>query len=245
MALPEFLSFMRIFAPGTGGVISSDSRHQALTRLKFIGKLQPGDKIDSKSIKVESTSLWTPIKRLFLTGDSRDTALDFFRSTIDRCFEILEGKLSSKTVSDKIFCAHTLKDLIRAVTGLQNSQKTYGDDNFTVCELEVSIQRVQARIFEIQKSFPDLLTMTDLCMVQLPGGEEPSGDLSSINVFANGTKNSVTETVEMKPSMPARTARPVLSPPHMPVIPEQDSEYDSDEDGGAEISRAPRSGKLP
>jgi hypothetical protein len=234
MALPEFLSFMRIFSPTSGGSISSDSRHQALTRLKFIGKLQPGDKIDSKNIKVESPSLWTPIKRLFLTGDSRDTSLDFFRSTIERCLEIVAGKLSSSAVSDKIFCAHTLKDLIRAVTGLQNSQKTYADDNFTVCELEVLIQGVQARIFEIQKSFPDLLTMTDLCMVQIPGTEEPSADLSTLHVFADGKKQHVPAQAEMKPPVLARTARPVLNST-LEVIPEHYNEYDDEESisGGA------------
>jgi len=229
MALPEFLSFMRVFTPGGSTSVSSDSRHQALTRLKFIGKLQPGDKIDSKSIKVESTSLWTPIKRLFLTGDSRDTSLDFFRSTIERCLEILAGKLSSSAVSDKIFCAHTLKDLIRAVNGLQNSQKTYADDNFTFCELEVIIQGVQARIFEIQRLHADLLTMTDLCMMQLPGVEDPSADLSSIHVFGNGQKSSSSDHPEKQQLVSARVERPVLDPPHLSTIPEQ-NEYDSDED---------------
>lgn len=248
MALPEFLSFMRVFTPGSSNSISSDSRHQALTRLKFIGKLQPGDKIDSKNIKVESTSLWTPIKRLFLTGDSRDTSLDFFRSTIERCLEILAGKLSSAAVSDKIFCAHTLKDLIRAVNGLQNSQKTYSNDNFTCCELEVIIQGVQARIFEIQRSYPDLLTATDPCMIQLPGGEDATADLSSLHVFANGQKTSGGEHVEMKPSIPARIpiAHPVLEPPHLAAIPEQDNEYDSDEDihAGNVISKPKQSRSM-
>lgn len=181
MSLSDFVSFLKVFTPGSGPTNNNDSRRQVLTRLKFIGRLQPHDKIDSRTLRVESNSIITPFKRLFVTGDSRETTLNFFSSTIDRSFEIIAGHINSKNVSERIFCANVIQDLIASVKGLRATQGTYEDDNYTVCEIDVLIQTVQAKIWEIQQSHPDLFTMKELCVVQV---DKESDDQSVINPFA-------------------------------------------------------------
>lgn len=183
MSLSDFVSFLKVFTPGVSPANSNDSRRQVLTRLKFIGRLQPHDKIDSRTLRVESNSIITPLKRLFVTGDSRETTLNFFSSTIDRSFEIIAGHINSKNVSDRIFCANVIQDLIASVKGLRATQGTYADDNYTVCEIDVIVQAVQAKIWEIQQVYPDLFTMKELCMVQID--KEPDDQSNNpINPFA-------------------------------------------------------------
>ena len=161
------MSFLRVFSQTPNSSSSSnDSRRQVLTRLKFIGNISPHEKIDSRSLKIESNSIFTPLKRLLFTGDSRETTLYFFSSTIDRSFEIIAAHLHSKHVSEQIFCANILQDLLRSVNGLRAAQKTYSDDKLIVCELDVLIETISAKLFEIQQNHPQLFTIKDLCVFQ-------------------------------------------------------------------------------
>jgi hypothetical protein len=183
MSLSDFVSFLKVFSPGATPANSNDSRRQVLTRLKFIGRLQPHDKIDLRTLRVESNSIMTPLKRLFVTGDSRETTLNFFSSTIDRSFEIIAAHINSSNVSERIFCANVIQDLIASVKGLRATQGTYADDNYTVCEIDVLIQTVQAKIWEIQQAHPDLFTMKELCVVQIDKDTEDTSGQPVINSF--------------------------------------------------------------
>jgi hypothetical protein len=203
MSLSDFVSFLKVFTPGVGPANSNDSRRQVLTRLKFIGRLQPHDKIDSRTLRIESNSIITPLKRLFVTGDSRETTLNFFSSTIDRSFEIIAGHINSKNVADRIFCANVIQDLIASVKGLRATQGTYADDNYTVCEIDVIVQAVQAKIWETQQAYPELFTMKELCMAQIDketddqatqpiipfAGNFSSEELNKLNTGSPKTKN--------------------------------------------------------
>lgn len=171
--MSELMSFLRLFAPASSSAsTASDTRRQVLTRLKFMGSLSPHEKIDSRSLKIESTSFLTPLKRWLFTGDSRETAVYFFSSTIDRAFEIVSAHIHSKNVSEQIFCANIIQDLFNSVKGLRAAQKTYADDKLIVCELEVLVETVSGKLFEIQKSHPHLFTMKELCVVQIKGNNE-------------------------------------------------------------------------
>jgi len=174
--MSDLLSVLKFFTPSNSSTNSSDSRRQVLTRLKFIGSISPHEKIDSKSLKVESTSFWTPLKRWLFTGDSRDTTLNFLSSTIDRSFEIVAATIHNKNVSEQIFAANILQDLMTSVRGLRSVQKTYADDKLIVCEIEVLVQNIQGKLFEIQRSHPQLFTIKDLCIMQLSGKEKSEED---------------------------------------------------------------------
>jgi hypothetical protein len=167
--MSDLLNFLKLFSGPTNTTSASDTRRQILTRLKFIGSVSPHEKIDSHSLKVESPGVWTKLKRTFVTGDSRDTTLYFFSSTIDRSFEIVAASIHSKNVSEQIFTANVLQDLMKSVKGLRAAQQTYKEDKLVVCELEVIIESVQSKLYEYQQAFPEIFTIKDLSVMQING----------------------------------------------------------------------------
>lgn len=129
--------------------IKLERQREILTRLKFIGTVGPGEKIDVRGMKVESNSLFTPLKRL-LNGESRDTTHGFISATIERSFEILSVYVHSDKKSDSCTAANIVKDLLAAVSGLKNIQRTYKDDKLFVCNLETIIEGINSRLTELK-----------------------------------------------------------------------------------------------
>jgi hypothetical protein len=220
--MSEFMSFLKIFSPATSLNNNADTQRQALTRLKFIGTLTPNEKIDSRTLQIESNSYWTSFKRTFLTGDSRKSTLLFFSSTIDRSFEIIAAHLHSKDVSDQIFCANILQDLILSINGLEAAKKTYSEDKLFVCELKVLIENITAKLFQYQKSHPQLFTIKELCVVQIRGTDNKE-------LILNENKNDIVPRNESRSETGReRAAIPAYTPPTLPTVLEAD-EPDSDD----------------
>ena len=159
--------FSKLLTPSNNNINSSESRRSALTKLKFIGQIKPNEKIDNINIKIEDTTVFTPLKR-WLYGDNRKNTLTFFNSTIERVFEIIDANVNSKKVSDRIFCSNIINDLVTSLEGLKSAQKTYVSDKFFVCEIDVLIQNIQGKVFELQKDHPDLFNVKDICLPIIP-----------------------------------------------------------------------------
>ena len=252
MSVSDFMGFVKLFSAGTTTTNTNDSRRQALTRLKFIGRLKAHEKIDSQTLRVENNTILTSLKRFFITGDSRLTAITFFSSTIDRSFEILAGSIHSNNPSERIFCSHIIKDLIAAVTGLQHAQETYESDNYTVCELDVIIQSIEAKIYEIQRSHPDLLTMRELCPVQTDevkleithSQPEPRAG-PPINPDADEAARLHPNPIRTPAGVTSITVAPGPRQTLSPVRETDDDEYDSDEDRAAGEHIHPPAPKVP
>ena len=69
-----------------------EKNREIITRLKFIATFQPGEKINTSMLHIESNSLITSIRRT-LNGESRNTTLQFISNTIDRSFEIIHFEI--------------------------------------------------------------------------------------------------------------------------------------------------------
>jgi len=164
-AMTDLTSIIRLFTPSNNSN-TADSQRQVLTRLKFISEISPHEKIDSRNLRIESTSIWTPLKRLIFTGDSRETTLHFFTTTIERSCEIIKSNLHSKELKEQIFCANVIKDLIKSVKGLRAVQETYSEDKLIKCEIEVLIEGIVAFIVQIRQTHPDVFTANERCKIQ-------------------------------------------------------------------------------
>jgi hypothetical protein len=172
----NLLNMLRVVSSGpTYSRDSAQSKRVIISRLKFIGTIMPHEKIDVKNLRIESPSIFTPIRRIFF-NESRDTTLYFFTSTIDRSFEIIDAYLNSKKTSDKLFCANLITDLMNSVKGLQSIQTTYVDDKLVCCEISQMIETIQSKIYEIQESFPELLIMKELCVLQVKKESETQAE---------------------------------------------------------------------
>lgn len=146
--------------------MSYENRRQIITRLKFIGAIRPHEKIDVPNLRIETSSLLTPFRRM-LYGSSRETTLFFFNSTIERTFEIVDSLLQSDKKADQLFCSNALSDLITCIKGLEAVQTTYADDKIIVCGIHTQIEAIQSYILQTQDKHPDLLNMKNVCIVNL------------------------------------------------------------------------------
>lgn len=146
-------------------LLTNNSKHsleeknrEIITKLKFIGTFQPGEKIDVRNLKIENTSIVTPIKRMFF-GESRETTYSFLNNTIDRTFEIISANCNSERLSEKLLCKNIINDLIKSVVGLKNIQKTYDDDKLFHCNIETVIESIQSKLSELKQKHPDIFKL--------------------------------------------------------------------------------------
>ncbi len=140
---------------------TSERNRETLTHLKFIGTFQPGEKINTRSLSIEPNNILTPIMRRIF-GEGRDATYQFLVNTIERTFEIIQFQVVSTRMSDKLQAQNTVCDLIKAIHGLKNLQKTYKDDKLFTCNLESLIETIHSRLSELQSQYPDVIKEVDL-----------------------------------------------------------------------------------
>ena len=88
-----------------------------MKKLKFIGKIDPGDRINVNTVSTSSNNLFSSLYRIVFK-ESRVKTYQFLSDVIDRSFELIILYQSSKKMSDKITCSHIIEDLHHAITGL-------------------------------------------------------------------------------------------------------------------------------
>ena len=118
--------------------ITHDKQREIITRLKFIGTIKVGQKIDINNLRIETNSIITPLKRLIF-GEGREKTYNFVSVTIERSFEIIKSYIHSDRISEQIFCQNIVFDLIGSIVGLKNIQQTYKDDILLFEEYEIKI----------------------------------------------------------------------------------------------------------
>ena len=61
---------------------------EILSRIKFIGRIQKGEKVNVRYMYVQPDSWLTRFSRTFFATDNRMNTYHFIDNTIKRCFEI-------------------------------------------------------------------------------------------------------------------------------------------------------------
>lgn len=135
-----------------------DRQREIITKLKFIGTFQPGEKIDVNNLRIEDKTLFTPLKRLFF-GEGRDKTFNFLSLTIERSIEIIQNYVLSDRISERIYCSNLINDLFKAVVGLKNIQETYREDKMFVCNIDILVENVDAKLTEIKERYPEIMTI--------------------------------------------------------------------------------------
>jgi hypothetical protein len=132
-----------------------ERNREIITRLKFISTFQAGEKINTSLLHIESNSFFTPIKRK-LNGESRQSTIKFITETIERSFEIIQALSFSEHISEQMICRNIINDMIQAIHGLHNIQKTYREDKIFCCTIDTLIDNINAKCMEIKLKKPDL-----------------------------------------------------------------------------------------
>ena len=128
-----------------------DTNKEVVSRLKFISRINKGEKINVRSAYpfVQQDDMSTRLSRTFYYKDNRGNALNFVRNTIDRSFEILNLYQKSHKKSEKALCNNIVNDLKRAKNGILNLKETYTTDTMFCCDLDTILQEIDAKLMEM------------------------------------------------------------------------------------------------
>lgn len=135
--------------------INVDSHKDILSKLKFISKIQEGEKINVKHLYVQQDGFLTKLSRTFYNLDNRCNTLNFIENTINRSFEIISLYIISDKLSDRKISYIIVKDLENAKAGILNLMKTYVNDNMFISRMETLLDNINSKIFEIYSKIPD------------------------------------------------------------------------------------------
>ena len=138
---------------------TNDTSHEIITRLKFIGLIKSGEKIDTLNLTATQSTKFNSIWRWWTT-ENRSDALDFFTTTINRAFEIVQLNISSeRSSSDRKLCKIIIEDLIKCPIGMINIQETYMklyNDRIFWCDIQTLIQCIELKLKELKDVHEDI-----------------------------------------------------------------------------------------
>ena len=123
-----------------------NTNQEIISRLKFIGKLKKGEKINTQYLYVQTDGWIASFSRTFLYRDNRGKALVLIKETISRAFELLITYKRSEIEADKVLYSLLVKDLTNAAIGLGNLKSTYVDDTKFCCDMDTLLEYVQAHL---------------------------------------------------------------------------------------------------
>ena len=130
-----------------------ETNKETLSRLKFLGKIQIGEKINLKYMYVQNDGLLTQISRNIFQ-DNRNKTLIFIQDTINKSFEILNCYENSVKLAERIMCDNIIEDLKNSKKGLINMKETYATDVKFCCDIDTLLQIIDARLTETTKLPP-------------------------------------------------------------------------------------------
>jgi hypothetical protein len=135
-----------------------NNNKEIISRLKFIGKIQIGEKISLKDMNLQQDGLVTQIYRT-INQDNRFKTLVFIQDTITKTFEIIKCYDKSKKNSDKVMCMNLINDLKKSRNGILNLKETYNTDVKFICDIDTLLEIIEAKLSEI-----DMLNFSPLIM---------------------------------------------------------------------------------
>ena len=123
---------------------------EVLSRLKFIGKIQPSEKINVKYMYVQQDTWLTKFLRTLFSPDNRGNALAFFKNTIDKSFEIVNAY---KNLEKMGMISNILRDIETSIIGVNNFKETYKGDLMFCCEIDTLVQSVFLRLEDFKRVY--------------------------------------------------------------------------------------------
>lgn len=135
--------------------IDSGQYHEIIAKLKFLGKVQKRDKIDTRRLTVLPDGIVTKITRTFFSVDNRHNTLNFVEGIVKRSFEIIKLHENSVDLYDRQLIVGIMADLRSSVNGISNLKNTYEDDVGFCCKIDVLIEFTNAKLKALEQKFAD------------------------------------------------------------------------------------------
>jgi len=129
-----------------------ESNSEVISKLKLIGKLQNGEKLNTKYIFIQKDSFLTRLSRWLYWQDNRQNTINFVRNTIYSTFSMIITLKKSNKSYDNLIILNIIEDLESAKQGMVNLKNTYADDVKFCCDIETLLEAVEV---ELSKYRPD------------------------------------------------------------------------------------------
>ena len=146
---PLIISVFKDVSFSTKTIFNMESDKEVISRLKFIGKIQKGEKINVKYMYVQPEGFMTKISRTLINQCNRHSCLVFIKNTIARSFELVSTYNSSTKECDRIMRINIIKDLKSSKQGILNLKETYKDDLKISCDFDTLIEDMDSKLKEI------------------------------------------------------------------------------------------------
>ena len=124
-----------------------DYNKETISRIKFIGKIQIGEKVNLKYMSMQNDGFLTQFYRIIFQ-ENRGKTLIFLQDTINKTFEILKCYQKSKKKYDQIMCVNLAQDLRNSRAGFSNLKETYINDIKFCCDIDIILQLIDAKLTE-------------------------------------------------------------------------------------------------
>ncbi len=138
-----------------------DSYQESISKLKFIGKIKKGEKINTRQLYVQQEGIVTSISRTFWNQDNRTNTINFIQDTINRGFEILEKYDKSQIESEKNLALNLITDLRKVNIGLLNLKFTYSLDTKFCCDIDAIVETIVARLHCFKDKYEEDIDLND------------------------------------------------------------------------------------
>jgi len=130
------------------GKFKQDEVEKISSKLKFISKIEPGQKICTNTQYIQNNSYYTSVVR-YLTGESREKVYEYITDVIQDSFSVLDSLSDSSNGYDIKVCENLIGDLINLKPGLTNLKKTYNKDKNYISKMETLVQNLDVKIQEL------------------------------------------------------------------------------------------------
>ena len=138
------------YAPSSVGMNSGTS--EILSRIKFIGRIQKGEKINVRDLCVQPDTWLTSFMRTVFATEGRTGTFSFIDNIVKLSFELIKQNSCSDKLSDRSLISNIISDLKLAVIGIGNLKETYKADLMFCCKLDTLIQEINSRLNEHEET---------------------------------------------------------------------------------------------
>lgn len=120
-----------------------NTESEVISRLKFLSKIQKGEKINVKYMYVQPEGIFTTISRTIIHQDNRRNTLNFIRQTLSGVFTILKKQQSTYKYE------RLTADLTQVKSGLDNLKSTYISDIKFCCDIDTMLEEINNKLLDI------------------------------------------------------------------------------------------------
>jgi hypothetical protein len=169
------------------GKFKQDEVEKISSKLKFISKIEPGQKISTNSQYIQNNTYYTSVVR-YLTGESREKVYEYITDVIQDSFSVLDSLSDSSNGYDIKVCENLIGDLINLKPGLANLKRTYNNDKNYISKMETLVQNLDVKIQELcEKKNIDLVKLTKELEEQCKLEEQEKAEAQVVNESETGS----------------------------------------------------------